>query len=118
MVVDDDPLVLALFERFIRDIPGVEVRTAKSGIHALNLLERESCDVLITDQSMPGISGEDLLLTVARRWPKTRRILITGYWTPQLSGDADAHITLEKPITGARLRLHVETEIRRAEKGG
>lgn len=115
LVVDDDHEVLIAFERFLRTMP-VDVRTARSGLEALQVLEREPIAVLVTDQVMPGISGEDLLLVVARRWPETRRILVTGYWVPQLSGDAAAHITLQKPVSERTLRLQVEWELRRGSQ--
>src|SRR5690606_6634700 len=117
LVVDDDHEVLIAFERFLRTMP-VDVRTARSGLEALQVLEREPIAVLVTDQVMPGISGEDLLLVVARRWPETRRILVTGYWVPQLSGDAAAHITLQKPVSERTLRLQVEWELRRGSQEG
>lgn len=52
---------------------------ASSGADALELLEKEPVDVIISDQRMPGMTG-DAFLTIAReRYPNTMRILLTGY---------------------------------------
>ena len=55
------------------------VAGTRDGIEALQRMEQERYEVLITDIKMPGISGIDLLDTVKERYPWTDVIVITGY---------------------------------------
>ena len=77
LFVDDEPRVLtsmrALFRRIYR------VRIASGATEALEILESEHIDVLISDQRMPHITGVELLAQVRTEYPHTMRILLTGY---------------------------------------
>jgi DNA-binding NtrC family response regulator len=80
LVVDDDPAFL----RDLRDLlkaflPEVDVVLASSGAEALKVLASREVDLLISDHSMPGMEGIELLETARQRYPKVPRILITGY---------------------------------------
>ncbi len=77
LVVDDEPDVLeSLRHQFHRTY---RVLTSTSGSEALELLDRNDVQVLLSDQRMPGMPG-DLLLREARgRKPDTIRMLFTGY---------------------------------------
>ncbi len=57
LVVDDDAGNLALAERMLRRIGGVEVATAASGTLALEAASRAIFDVILLDISMPGMDG-------------------------------------------------------------
>jgi response regulator RpfG family c-di-GMP phosphodiesterase len=58
---------------------GLRAQTADGGAAALELLEREPFDLVISDMRMPGMTGAELLAQVRERWPDTVRILLTGY---------------------------------------
>jgi signal transduction histidine kinase/FixJ family two-component response regulator len=77
MYVDDDAQTLRLFRRYFSD--KYQVFTATTGQEALVTLSRGSVNVLFADQRMPGMSGIQLLETVAREFPDTARVLVTGY---------------------------------------
>lgn len=54
------------------------IGTASNGTDALTLLERyPETQLLITDHSMPGMSGLELVTTVRKRYPDTRIIVLT-----------------------------------------
>ena len=77
LMVDDEGPNTSTFARvFRRDY---RVRTASSAEEALRLLEIQPVDVVITDYTMPGMSGLELLAAVARRWPHVARVLISGH---------------------------------------
>src|SRR5277367_2663234 len=77
LFVDDDPPVLAGLKRTTWSEP-YEVRTAKSGAEALEILASTEIDVVVTDQRMPGMSGSELLGQVRATHPATIRIMLTG----------------------------------------
>jgi DNA-binding NtrC family response regulator len=77
LLVDDDAALLRAFERTFRKV--YEIRTALSALEALRLLGDWMPDVLVTDFSMPGISGVDLLFQVKRLHPSIARIMLTAF---------------------------------------
>ena len=82
LIVDDDPGVLTAIARVLRR-GGVETRTELSGTAALAMLDGFQPDVVISDHSMPGISGVDFLTRVKERAPHAQRILLTGSNEPE-----------------------------------
>ncbi len=80
LVVDDEPLVssylTALFE-----LHGYEVDTAADGVEALALLQEHhaSYSVLLTDQTMPRMTGTELARKVRQTYPNLPIVLCTGY---------------------------------------
>ncbi|BAU41236.1 Hydrogenase transcriptional regulatory protein hupR1 [Leptolyngbya sp. O-77] len=78
MVVDDEADNLDLLHRtFRRDF---QVFRADSALDALNLLEQVGeMGIIISDQRMPKMNGTEFLSHVARQFPDTIRILLTGY---------------------------------------
>ena len=62
LFVDDEPRVLAGIEAaLVFDGPDVDATFASSGAEAIELLDTEPFDVLVTDMKMPGLSGADVL---------------------------------------------------------
>ncbi len=79
LVVDDEPAVLSALTRLLRP-HGIRVLTAAGGEEALALLETHgpSVGVLITDYTMPGMNGAEVLRAARLRWPDITRMLLTG----------------------------------------
>src|SRR6185503_19823111 len=55
-----------------------ECKTASTEEEALAKLEAESVEVVLTESSMPGLSGQDLLVIVRKHYPETPVIMISG----------------------------------------
>ncbi len=77
LLVDDDPDVLVLGTRALRP-DGYELLTAASAEDALDLLRGSRVDAVISDFSMPGMNGAELLAEVARLQPATLRVIVSG----------------------------------------
>ncbi|MBI5068288.1 MAG: sigma-54-dependent Fis family transcriptional regulator [Deltaproteobacteria bacterium] len=60
---------------------GYAVRAAPSGGRALQLLEAEPADVVLSDIRMPGMDGRTLLQEVKVRHPATKVVLMTAFGT-------------------------------------
>jgi len=78
LVVDDDPIVCSSMAEML-GLQGYKVRTAPDGETALEHLQDAAVDVIISDVSMPGISGFDLLGKVRERGSDPDLIFITAY---------------------------------------
>jgi diguanylate cyclase (GGDEF)-like protein/PAS domain S-box-containing protein len=78
LVVDDDPAVTAMFEKFL-SLDGYHVLTAGSAAEGFDQLAINPVSVVISDQRMPGISGIEFLSRVKALYPEVVRIIVTGY---------------------------------------
>lgn len=106
LVVDDEPDNLQLFVRALRTLG--DLTTASSGSEALELLRTDDYVAVITDHSMPGLTGVELLERAARVCPHTRRILVSAYGDVDMLTEAinRGHVShyLPKPIDPKKLR--------------
>jgi PAS domain S-box-containing protein len=118
LVVDDDLGVC----RSLRDVllaEGCEVLVASDGLRALEILNRTSVDIIISDVVMPDLDGYDLFMEVKRRG-STPVILMTGYYydrdhvikRSRLEGLES--VIFKKPIDPARLKAMIRTLTGRA----
>jgi response regulator RpfG family c-di-GMP phosphodiesterase len=78
LFVDDEVNILKAVQRLFRNEP-FRVLAASRAREALELLENESPQVVVTDQRMPEMSGVDLLSAVRERHPDVVRMMLTGY---------------------------------------
>lgn len=86
---DDEVGCLDIFENFFGD--EYHIRTATSLAVAHRMLSEHPADIVISDQIMPEIEGTGFLRDVARRWPESFRVLLSGGATlgnvlPEISG--------------------------------
>ena len=81
------------------------MRTVSSGRAAIARLERQSFDVIVTDQRMTEMDGATLLQLALDRWPHMVRIVLSGYAEPDqiLRLVPLAHQYVSKPCEPERL---------------
>ena len=106
LLVDDQPIILDVLAQQLCE-EGHEVLTAESGVGALGVLEKQRCNLLISDQSMPGMTGEELATLVKDKYPDTAVILLTGFGGSDDDDEdlpAGVDMVLGKPATSADLR--------------
>jgi putative nucleotidyltransferase with HDIG domain len=87
LCVDDEPNILSSLRRML-SLEGFEVFTADSGAQALELLAKDTVNVIISDMQMPGMHGVELLEKVRQQWPHTMRLMLTG--ASDMSGAIEA----------------------------
>ena len=116
LVVDDEPSILQIAAALFAS-KGYEVLTAADGFEALVQLRQSLPDVIISDLSMPNMSGFELLSVVRRRFPHIPVIAMSGEYngaSPQgLIADAfftKGHYTPEDLFT--RIAELLESPIR------
>ena len=80
LFVDDEPALLRGFERGFRKArPNWQPQFALHGEAALATLATTPCDVIVSDQSMPGMDGVTLLGEVRARHPDMTRVVLSGH---------------------------------------
>lgn len=78
LVVDDDPIICQQLERLYA-LSNYRVTVATQAEKALELLEDEDVDLVVTDIHLPGISGVELTDRILMRWRDIPVIVITGF---------------------------------------
>lgn len=79
LVVDDEPSVREYVERALHHY-GYDVTAAEDGNAALKVLAEEPpYDLVLTDIVMPDLDGVSLALKVARDFPDTKIMMMSGY---------------------------------------
>lgn len=77
LYVDDEPANTAAFRAaFRRD---GNILTANSVNESMEILKRESVDLLITDHRMPESTGFELLMQMADDFPDVNRVMVSAY---------------------------------------
>jgi len=121
--VDDEQIVLtSLKEQLKRSFDNTySIETAESGEEALEIIkelveEQTEIPVVISDQIMPGLKGDELLIQLKDLLPNVRSILLTGQAGADAVGNALNHANLyryiAKPWDAKDLALTVEEAIR------
>lgn len=119
LAVDDTaPLLRFLTSAFSSE--GCEVAAASTAEQAIELLESQPFDLVVSDIKMPGLSGLDVLRTVKTKQPGTPVVLITG--VPSVDSAVfglrhGAYDYLAKPFTAKDLRSLVQRLRRDREQG-
>lgn len=79
LVVDEDPDVLELTAEFLEaEAPGLDVTAAASAAAALDHVDTEPVDVVVTDLVMPETNGVELAAAVHEREPDLPCVLYTA----------------------------------------
>ncbi len=78
LVVDDDAGVCESLKALL-EAERCSIETAPSGVHALECLNRESFDVVLSDVVMPDMDGYQLYQTVKKKTPKLPVVLMTAF---------------------------------------
>lgn len=105
LVVDDEAVIREGIRRILEK-EGYQVEPKSSGRVALERLQEEDFDLVITDLKMPGMGGLELLKAIRILQPNVPVILITGYSTVETAVEAiknGAFDYLAKPFTPAQI---------------
>jgi len=78
LLVDDEASVLNALRRIFRQ-ENYQIHVAMCGSEALALLDKQPCQLIISDFMMPRMNGVELLRKVREKYPDTMRIMLTGH---------------------------------------
>jgi PAS domain S-box-containing protein len=116
LVVEDNAAVRRVVVRQVRHL-GYRVLEAERALAALEMLQNETVDLLLTDIVMPGgLDGVELASQVRKRWPDLRIVLTSGFPEPRsrdAAGFAEDFRLLSKPYSSEELARVLREEFDR-----
>lgn len=101
LVLDDEQSVLVMFKRLLQML-NYKVKVYSKSEEAIKALESEDFDLLITDLTMPVLSGLDVISRIRRDQNKIPVFLITGYRDKvdeKLKEELGIKKIISKPVT-------------------
>ena len=124
LLVDDDSDLRYAMAKMLKTL-GYTVQTAATGIEALEIFNRDPgrFDLLITDQTMPGMKGSELATQILSIRPEIPIILCSGYQIDPNAhesqtwiDDAGIRFFIRKPITcmeiAGAIRAALENDVK------
>jgi two-component system cell cycle response regulator len=110
IIVDDDERLLEIFKTAL-SLEGYQCETASSAEAALELINKRSFDIMLTDIRMPGIEGFELTHKAKKIIPDMAVIIMTAY-AEEFSYDnaieAGASDFIKKPFTLNELMARIQ----------
>ncbi len=103
LVVDDEPDLRFLMRKLL-ERNGHHVLEASNGAHALDALEGQSVEVVVTDLEMPRMDGHELISALRAQHPDVAIVV----WADNLSPDVDADAVFAKPYGGSEIAAVVD----------
>lgn len=102
LIAEDDPVLSMIYEITLTEA-GFDVLLCSDGQEAFDALKTFSPDLVITDHTMPRMSGGDLVRAVRCALPGAATLMASAIDPRLLQDDQHADARLEKPVTPGRL---------------
>ncbi|NOR45859.1 MAG: response regulator [Candidatus Delongbacteria bacterium] len=107
LVVDDEENMLNMLKSFFL-INEYDCKTATNGLEALEIIENNEIDIVVTDMKMPKMDGMELLKVIRKKHDDISAVIMTGFaeeytQTEALNLGAEGYIT--KPFRNKELLL-------------
>ncbi len=105
LIVDDQEIIRELISEILRS-DGHNITVAATGVDALLQLNKGQFDLIISDLSMPDMTGSQLASEIRAKGDHTPFILLTGFGDEMLaqgSTPPGVDLVLSKPVTSASL---------------
>ena len=104
LLVDDDPLLLDLLQRYLEK-RGYETAVGLSAEDALRVFDADRDALIIADLTLPGMGGDELLIRLREKNSALAGILMSGYPTET---EIEGAIFLQKPFMPQALIGEIE----------
>ncbi|CAN7635204.1 response regulator [Acidovorax delafieldii] len=115
LLVDDEPNILTALRRLLRQ-DGYRIDSETDPNAAIERLQSEDYDLIISDQRMPQMTGLDFLRLAKELRPHSIRIVLSGYTdlnsVTSAINEGSIYKFLTKPWDAAQLRGHIAAAIR------
>jgi len=110
LVVDDEASIREMLQKGLSQMGKFNVETAQNGAEAIEKIEKEIYDLVLTDLKMPEMDGLELLKNIKGTRPEVMVILMTAYGSIETAVEAmkmGANDYITKPINFEDLLLHI-----------
>jgi DNA-binding NtrC family response regulator len=110
LVVDDEVPIREMIKKGLSQMGGFNVETAHNGLEAIERIEKDIFDLVLTDLKMPEMDGLELLKNIKGIRPEVMVILMTAYGSIETAVEAmkmGANDYITKPINFDDLLLHI-----------
>ncbi|MBI4677165.1 MAG: response regulator [Elusimicrobia bacterium] len=88
LAIDDEPDMLRLLERIVREKTGYRIVTTNNPLEAPRLLDGEVFDLIVADLKMPGMDGLDILRMLKEKGRPEEMIIITAFGSLETAMEA------------------------------
>ena len=110
LVVDDEAPIRDVIRKGLSQMGGYNVEVAQNGLEAIEKIEKDVFDLVLTDLKMPEMNGLELLKTIKGIRPEVMVILMTAYGSIETAVEAmkiGANDYITKPIDLNELLIHI-----------
>ena len=110
LVVDDEAPIRDVIRKGLLQMGGYNVEVAQNGLEAIEKIEKDVFDLVLTDLKMPEMNGLELLKTIKGIRPEVMVILMTAYGSIETAVEAmkiGANDYITKPIDLNELLIHI-----------
>jgi len=110
LVVDDEAPIREVLQKGLSQIGGFSVEVAENGLEAIEKMEKDVFDLVLTDMKMPEMDGLELLKTIKGTRPEVIVIIMTAYGSIETAVEAmklGANDYITKPIDLNELFIHL-----------
>ena len=120
LLIDDDPNLILLVKDYL-EFRGYEVMTAENGREALDMLEKDTPDMIICDVMMPEMDGYSLVEHVRKdsrmNWIPVLFLSAKGQSQDRVKGlSTGADVYMVKPFEPEELVAQVESSLKAASR--
>jgi len=110
LVVDDEAPIREMIKKGLSQMGGLNAEVAQNGLEAIEKIEKDVFDLVLTDLKMPGMDGLELLKVIKGTRPEVMVILMTAYGSIETAVEAmriGANDYITKPIDLNELLIHI-----------
>lgn len=119
LFVDDDERWIKILARWFKDTP-YKCHFVHGAFEALEILAKEDIDLVISDMSMPIMTGGQLMKEIQTKYPDVTRVIMSGKFDLMSTIDAinsgQIYRYIVKPCKSIDIKLVVYECLRRLEK--
>ena len=114
LVVDDEEMITTMMQKMLSAI-GYQVETCNSSMDALAIFKRNpgKYDLLISDLTMPDLTGIELIQEIRELRSGFPTILMTGFSGDELEDLSEQQVVLHKPLIKRTLAVAVRATLDR-----
>ena len=110
LVVDDEAMIRNLLEKILAK-EGYNILQAQDGKMALDIVNSQKVDIVVSDMNMPGMDGLELLKYIKKNRPEIGVVMMTGEGDEYTVKDAllaGADEYIAKPFESFEIKMIVE----------